>query len=137
MAGMAKVILIGNVGRDPEMRFTPSGAPVTSFTVAVNRRYKGQDGEQREETEWFSVDCWNRLAEVANEYLQKGKQVYIEGRIRIDTWDDRNTGEKRARLKVTATDMQMLGSRDDQGAGGQFDRSPGVTENAELDNMPF
>jgi single-strand DNA-binding protein len=137
MAGLNKVILIGNLGRDPEMRFTASGSPVTSFTMAVSRSYKSQDGEQREETDWFSVDCWNRLAEIANEYLQKGRQVYIEGRVRLDTWDDRNTGEKRSRLKVTASDLRLLGQRGDQ-AGGEFgDRSSDVTESAELDNMPF
>jgi single-strand DNA-binding protein len=137
MAGLNKVILIGNLGRDPEMRFTPSGSPVTSFTIAVSRNYKGQDGEQREETDWFSVDCWNRLAEIANEYLAKGRQVYIEGRVRLDTWDDRNTGEKRSRLKVTATDLRLLGQRGDQDAAGSMDRAAGVTENAEFDNMPF
>jgi single-strand DNA-binding protein len=136
MAGVAKVILVGNLGRDPEMRFTASGSPVTSFSIAVSRRFKGQDGEQQEETEWFQIECWNRLAEIANEYLQKGKQVYIEGRIRLNSWYDRNTGEKRYSMRVTATELQMLGTRGDQGSGGQANR-PDITENTEFDNMPF
>jgi single-strand DNA-binding protein len=119
------------------MRFTQSGSPVTSFSVAVSRNFKGQDGEQREETEWFQIECWDRLAEISNEYLQKGRQVYIEGRIRLHSWDDRNTGEKRYSMRVRATDLVLLGQRGDQGAGGPMDRASGITENAELDNMPF
>jgi single-strand DNA-binding protein len=145
MAGIAKANIIGNLGRDPEMRYTPNGSPVTSFSVAVSRRYQTSDGENREETEWFAVECWNKLAETANQYLQKGKQVYIEGRIRTETWDDRTTGEKRFRIKVVANEMQMLGQRGDQPGGSADDFGGGqqrssrgpAGEDFELDTMPF
>ena len=113
-----KIMLIGNLGRDPEMRYTPSGSPVTSFSVAVSRNWKSREGESREETEWFNVTCWDKLAEIANQYLTKGKQVYIEGRLRTHSWDDKNTGEKKYRTEVVATDMTMLGQRGD--SGGDF-----------------
>ena len=135
MAGLNKIILIGNLGRDPEMRYTPSGSAVTSFTVAVNRKYRTQDGEDREETEWFNVSCWNKLAEIANQYLSKGRQVYVEGRLSTRSYEDRN-GEKRFSLDVRAIELQMLGTRGDTvGDGGSFDRD--APDNAELDNMPF
>lgn len=140
MAGLNKVMIIGHLGRDPEMRYTPSGSPVTSFSVAVSRNWKSRDGEAREETEWFNVNCWDKLAEIANQYLTKGKQVYIEGRLRTHSWDDKTTGEKKYRTEVVATDMTMLGSRGDTGGdfGGGNDRSTGTTEESpEFDNMPF
>lgn len=133
MAGLNKVMIIGNLGRDPEMRYTPSGTAVTSFSVATSRRWTDRDGQQREETQWFTVDCWNKLAETANQYLSKGRQVFIEGRIALEEWDDRQTGEKRARLKVTALDLVMLGSR---GEGGEME-SRGEAPVEDLDNMPF
>jgi single-strand DNA-binding protein len=140
VAGINKVIIVGNLGRDPEMRYLPSGSPVTNFSVAVSRRWKSRDGEDKEETEWFNVNCFDRLAEIANQYLSKGRQVYIEGRLRTRSWDDQQTGEKRYRTEVVATEMQMLGQRGDQG-GDQFggdrgDRSA-APENADFENMPF
>src|ERR671939_344533 len=96
-ASLNKVMIIGNLGRDPEMRYTPSGSPVTNFSVAVTRRWNSPDGESREETEWFNVTCWNKLAEIANQYLSKGRQVYIEGRLRTRSWEDQQTGEKKYR----------------------------------------
>jgi|SRR5947209_2441609 len=132
MAGINKIILVGNLGRDPEMRYTPSGKAVTSFSIAVSRNYRSQDGEQREETEWFNVSCWDRLAEVANQYLAKGRQVYIEGRLRSRSYEDRN-GEKRFSLDVTATELQMLGQR---GEGAETAAGP-ATEATDLDSMPF
>ena len=140
MAGLNKVMIIGNLGRDPEMRYTPSGSPVTSFSVAVTRKWNSRDGEAREETEWFNVNCWDKLAEIANQYLTKGKQVYIEGRLRTHSWDDKTTGEKKYRKEVVATDMTMLGQRGD--AGGDFsggnDRGPvAAGDGSEFDNMPF
>ena len=145
MAGLNKLIIIGNLGRDPEMRYLPSGSAVTSFSVAVTRRFKGQDGENREETDWFNVSCFNRLAEIANEYLAKGRQVYIEGRVRLGQWDDRQTGEKRARLELVATDLVMLGQRGDApGGGDSFGGQPAAagdrgfaSDNNDFDNMPF
>ncbi|HLJ67332.1 MAG TPA: single-stranded DNA-binding protein [Chloroflexota bacterium] len=133
MASLNKVMIIGNLGRDPEMRYLPSGKPVTSFSVAVSRRWAGQDGEQREETEWFNVECWDKLAETANQYLAKGRQVYVEGRLRTRSWDDQQSGQKRYRTELIASTFQMLGRRDESEPAG----APGVTENAEFDNMPF
>jgi single-strand DNA-binding protein len=134
MAGLNKIIIIGNLGRDPEMRYTPSGSPVTNFTVAVSRRYNTRDGEAREETEWFRVSCWDRLAETANQYLQKGRQVYIEGRVKIHSWDDSQSGERRSQMEISASNLVLLGQRGDQPEVGE--QAAGV-DAAELDNMPF
>ncbi len=113
MAGLNKVQIIGNLGRDPEMRYTPQGKAVTSFPVAVNRKWSGG-----EETIWFRVSAWERLAEICNQYLAKGKQVYIEGRIKEpDVYTDRN-GVTRASLEITATEMVMLGGGPSDGSGG-------------------
>jgi single-strand DNA-binding protein len=132
---MAKITIIGNLGSDPEMRYLPNGDAVTNFSVAVNRRYRTRDGEDREETDWYRVSCFRRLAEVANEYLSKGKQVYIEGRPRLHTWDDNQSGEKRARIEIDASDLQMLGSRADQGMESRGGAS--APSNSDFDNMPF
>ena len=102
-----KMTLIGNVGTDPEMRYTPNGNPVTSFTVATNRRYTTAEGEQREETEWFTVSAWNRLGETINQYLTKGRRVYVEGRLKSSTWTG-NDGETRFRNEITASQIMML-----------------------------
>ena len=102
-----KMTLIGNVGTDPEMRYTPNGNPVTSFTVATNRRYTTAEGEQREETEWFTVSAWNRLGETINQYLTKGRRVYVEGRLKSSTWTG-NDGETRFRNEITANQILML-----------------------------
>ena len=102
-----KMTLIGNVGSDPEMRYTPNGNPVTSFTVATNRRYTTAEGEQREETEWFTVSAWNRLGETINQYLTKGRRVYVEGRLKSSTWTG-NDGETRFRNEITANQILML-----------------------------
>ena len=102
-----KMTLIGNVGTAPEMRYTPNGNPVTSFTVATNRRYTTAEGEQREETEWFTVSAWNRLGETINQYLTKGRRVYVEGRLKSSTWTG-NDGETRFRNEITANQILML-----------------------------
>ncbi len=115
-----KIIVIGHLGRDPEMRYTPSGQGVTSFSVASSRRYRTAAGEQREETEWFNVSAWGRLAEVCNQYLTKGQQVYVEGRLRSRSYQA-NDGQTRFSLEINLTEMQMLGSR---GSGMGDDRSP-------------
>jgi single-strand DNA-binding protein len=136
VAGMAKITIIGNLGSDPEMRYLPNGDAVTNFSIAVSRRVRGRDGgEDREETDWYRVSCFRRLAEVANEYLAKGRQVYIEGRPRLHTWDDTNTGEKRARIEIDANEMTMLGSRADSGMETRGGSS--APSNTDFDNMPF
>ncbi len=109
MAGINKVILLGNLGKDPEMRHTPSGVPVCSFPVATSESYTDrQSGERRTQTEWHNVVLWRRLAEIAEQYLRKGSQVYIEGKIRTRSWDDEN-GNKRYTTEVVADQMQLLG----------------------------
>ncbi|MCL0073480.1 single-stranded DNA-binding protein, partial [Dehalococcoidia bacterium] len=105
-----KLIAIGNVGRDPEMRFTPSGKPVTSFSLATNRVFTASDGERRKETEWFNIVAWNRLAETCNQFLTKGKQVYVEGEMRTRTWEGQD-GQKRSRVEVYANRVIFLDRR--------------------------
>jgi single-strand DNA-binding protein len=141
MAGsLNKVMLIGNVGRDPEMRYLQSGEPVTTFSVATNRRWTGSDGQPHEETEWHNVVAWRKLAEQCNEYLSKGKKVYIEGALKTRSWDDPASGQKKYRTEIVANTMQMLDQRPrDEGAGG-FDREDrgGLGENPiDLDDTPF
>ncbi len=123
-----KVILIGNLGRDPEVRTTQSGQPVASFSLATNRRWTDRSGQRQEQTEWHNIVCWGRQAEIAGQYLQKGRQIYVEGRLQTRSWDDRQTGEKKYRTEVICDNFQMLGQRGDAdggGGGGGFDRSGG------------
>ena len=108
--GLNKVMIIGNLGRDPEMRYTPSGKPVTSFSIASSRSWISSDGERREETEWFNVVAWGNLAEICNQHLNKGQQVYIEGRLQTRSWEDDN-GQRHFRTEVVANEMIILGSR--------------------------
>jgi single-strand DNA-binding protein len=107
---MNKILIIGNLGSDPEMRYTPSGSSVTSFTVATNRRYRTSDGENREETEWFRISAWNRLAETCNQYLQRGSKVYVEGRLTSRTYVG-NDGQTRVSLDVNASEVRFIDSR--------------------------
>jgi single-strand DNA-binding protein len=103
-------MIIGNLGRDPEMRYTPSGRPVTTFSVATSRSWNTSDGERRTETEWFNVVAWGSLAEICKQYLSKGQQVYIEGRLQTRRWED-DDGNKRTTTEVVAKEMVMLGNR--------------------------
>lgn len=121
-ASLNKVMLIGNVGRDPEMRFTPSGTAVTTFSVATNRRIRSQDGQWTDETEWHNVVTFEKLAEQCNEYLNKGRKVYIEGRLQTRSWDDKDSGQKKYRTEIVANTMQMLDQRPrDEGGFGDAD----------------
>ena len=137
MAGLNKVMIIGNVGRDPEMRYTPSGQAVTSFSVAVSRRWNAPEGDQREETEWFNVVAWAKLAEQCNQLITKGRRVYIEGRLQTRSWDDRETGQKKYRTEVVANVMLLLDSRPPGGGGGPRDDSGFPTDEVEPDDIPF
>lgn len=110
-----KVILVGNLGRDPELRYTPQGTPVCSFSMATNERRKDKTGEMQDHTTWFRVTLWGRQAETASQYLTKGRPVYIEGRLRVEEWTDRD-GKARHTLEVHATDMQFIGSKADDSA---------------------
>ncbi len=118
-----KVMVIGRLGKDPETRYTPQGSAMTRFSVASGRRWRTAEGEDREETEWFNVVAWDKLAEICAQYLLKGSQVYIEGRLKTRSWDDQATGQKRYITEVVAGDMIMLDTRRD-GVGG----APGSAE---------
>ncbi len=123
MASFNKVILLGNLTRDPEVRYTPKGSAVCDLGLAVNRQYSLDNGEKREEVTYVDVVLWARLAEIAGEYLKKGRPVFIEGRLQLDTWDDKQSGQKRSKLRVVGETMQLLGSRPGGGAsaGGDAD----------------
>lgn len=119
MASFNKVILLGNLTRDPQVRYTPSGTAVAEIGLAVNRYwFDKQTNSRREETTFVDVTLWGRDAEVAGEYLGKGRPVLIEGRLQLDSWDDKTTGQKRTKLRVVGERMQMLGSRGEGGGGG-------------------
>ncbi len=123
MGSLNKVQIIGNLGADPEMRFTASGQAVATFNVAVNRRYQTRDGERREETEWVRCVAWARLAETTSQYLTKGSQVYLEGRLQTRQWEDRE-GQRRYTTEVVASDVQFLDRRGGGGGGGDFGGGP-------------
>jgi single-strand DNA-binding protein len=118
MASFNKVILLGNLTRDPEVRYTPKGTAVTDLGLAVNRTYTADNGEKREEVTFVDVTFWGRTAEVAGEDLKKGRPVFVEGRLQLDSWDDKTSGQKRTKLKVIGENMQMLGSPRGGAAGG-------------------
>ncbi|HWZ41960.1 MAG TPA: single-stranded DNA-binding protein [Candidatus Saccharimonadales bacterium] len=129
-----KVMLIGNLGKDPEVKFTPSGMAVAKFTVATNERFKDKSGEWQDRTEWHSIVAWQRLAEIVGEYLKKGQKVYIEGRLQTSSWDDKNSGEKKYRTEIVASDMVMLSSRGEGGGGGDFEGRPSRNSSASNSN---
>lgn len=112
--GLNKVMIMGNLGRDPEMRYTPSGKPVTSFSVAVSRTYMKPEGERTEVTDWFNVVAWGRLAEICSQYLTKGSMVYVEGRLETRSWEGDN-GQKHFRTEVVANDVNILDRKGRQG----------------------
>ncbi len=124
MANFNKVMLMGNLTRDPEVRYTPKGTAVAEIGLAINRFFSGENGEKREETTFVDVTLWGRTAEIAGEYLKKGRPVFIEGRLQLDTWDDKTSGQKRSKLKVVGEGMQLIGSRDAAGGGGGSSRGP-------------
>jgi len=114
-----KVILVGRLGKDPEVRSTPSGTSVAKFSVATDERFTDKNGEKQERTEWHNVVAWGKLGEICGQYLRKGKLVYIEGSIRTDSWDDKESGQKKYRTEIVARDMKMLDRRgDDEASGG-------------------
>lgn len=116
MASVNKVILVGNLGRDPEVRYSPDGAAICNVSLATTSQWKDKSsGERREETEWHRVVFYNRLAEIAGEYLRKGRSIYVEGRIKTRKWQDKETGQDRYSTEIIGEQMQMLGGRDDDG----------------------
>ena len=149
MASFNKVILLGNLTRDPEVRYTPKGSAVCDLGIAVNRSYTLDSGEKREEVTFVDVVLWSRLAEIAGEYLKKGRPIFIEGRLQLDTWDDKQSGQKRSKLRVIGETMQLLGGRPPGaggGEGGERESRPGKTTpppkaaekgEADDDEIPF
>ncbi len=121
MASLNKVMLIGNLTREPEVRYTPKGSAVSDLGIAVNRTYVTDSGEKMQETTYVDVVVWSRLAEIAGQFLHKGSPVFIEGRLQMDTWEDKATGQKRSKIRVVADNLQFLGRREggeDNGGGG-------------------
>jgi single-strand DNA-binding protein len=133
-----KVILIGNLGKDPEVKYTPSGTAMAKFSLATNERYKDKSGEFQERTEWHNIVAWQRLAEIAGEYLKKGRSVYIEGRIQTRSWDDKTSGQKKYMTEIVANDLVLLGGGRGEGAegsgGGKGARSAAAEPSAPPEN---
>jgi single-strand DNA-binding protein len=113
-----RVTLIGHLGRDPQLKHTGGGTAVANFTLATNDRYKDKDGNWQERTEWHNITCWARLAEIASEYLKKGRAVYVEGSLRTHSWDDKQSGQKRYQTYISATDLVLLGGERSEGSSG-------------------
>src|SRR5229473_6776711 len=127
-----KVILVGNVGADPEVKYTPSGVPVGKFSIATNERFKNKSGEWQDRTEWHNIVAWQRLAEIVGEYVSKGSKVYIEGKLQTSSWEDRHSGEKKYRTEIVARDLVLLGSRENgDGAKPAASQSAEETESGE------
>jgi single-strand DNA-binding protein len=145
MASVNKVILIGRLGKDPEIRSIPSGTSVAKFTIATDERYTDRNGEKQERTEWHNIVAWGKLAEICGQYLRKGKLVYIDGHIRTDSWDDKETGQKRYRTEIIANNMQMLDRKGDENDGGgsyagaarKTATVPATAEAEEDEDVPF
>ena len=156
MAGVNKVILVGNLGRDPEVRYTKSGQAVASFSLATSEKWTGKDGNKEEKTEWHRIVAWGKLGEICGEYLSKGKQIYIEGRLQTREWED-NDGNKKQTTEIVANNMTMLGqaggasgsgsgygggsnsggSRGSSGSSGSQSSSSGGSDDFEDDDIPF
>jgi single-strand DNA-binding protein len=119
-----RVTLLGNLGKDPEMRYTPNNTAIATFTIATNERYKDSDGNWQDRRERHNIVAWQRLAEIANEYLKKGRQVYVEGRLQTRSWDDKQTGEKKYRTEIVASDLVLLGGGSPRNGQEEFDQRP-------------
>jgi single-strand DNA-binding protein len=137
MAGKSlnKVLLIGHLGKDPEVSYTASGVAVAKFSIATNERWKDQDGNTQERTEWHNIVAWRKLAEICGQYLKKGSKVYLEGRLQTRSWDDKNTGVKRYTTEIIADDLIMLDSK-----GGSMEDNGKVAEEPsapEKEDLPF
>lgn len=125
MPSLNKVMLMGNLTRDPEVRYTPKGTAVTDVGLAINRFFTSENGEKREETTFVDITFWGRQAENIGQYMKKGRPLFVEGRLQLDTWQDKQTGQNRSRLKVIGDNFQFLGGRDDEGGGsGGGDAAP-------------
>ena len=137
MAGVNKAILVGRLGKDPEIKYTPSGTAIANFTMATSENYKDKDGQKQERTEWHRIVAFGKLAEICGEYLAKGKQVYVEGRIQTRSWDDKD-GNKKYMTEIVANIMQMLGKADESASGASAADSSVVPESPQVDeDVPF
>ncbi len=135
MANLNKVMIIGNVGTDPEMRFTPSGNPVTTFRIATSRTFTTSEGERKQETEWFTVVTWNKLAESCNQFLSKGRRAYVEGKLRTRTWEGKD-GQKRTSVEIVADRVLFL-DRSGQSVSPLSEEIEIGEGGLEADNLPF
>jgi len=128
-----KVILVGHLGRDPEVKFTASGTPVAKFSLATNERYKDKGGEWQDRTEWHYIVAWQRLAEIVGEYVKKGSRIYIEGRLQTSSWEDKQSGEKKYRTEIIASDLVLLSGRGEGVGDGGGQASRGASASAGFD----
>ena len=137
MAGVNKAILVGRLGKDPEIKYTPNGTAIANFTMATSENYKDKDGQKQEKTEWHRIVAFGKLAEICGEYLVKGKQVYIEGRIQTRSWDDKDANKKYM-TEIVANTMQMLGKVDDTASPATVGESNVVSESSPVEeDVPF
>jgi len=134
-----KVMLIGNLGKDPELRYTGGGAPVATFSLATNESWKDQDGNMQERTEWHNIVAWSKLAEICQQYLKKGRRVYVEGRIQTRSYDDKNTGAKKYMTEIVANNMIMLDPREQGDSGSSYaaPEAPAPGTDTSKDDLPF
>lgn len=141
-----KAILVGRLGKDPEVRSTPSGQTVAKFSLATGDKYTDRNGQEQDRTEWHNIVAWGRLGEICGQYLKKGKLVYIEGRIHNDSWDDKETGQKKYRTEIIANEMKMLGSKGEGESSGSYDNgssyrqggaAPSQVAESNDDDVPF
>jgi single-strand DNA-binding protein len=140
-----KVILVGNVGKDPEVKYSPSGTPIAKFSLATNEKYKDRSDEWQERTEWHNIVAWQRLAEIVGEYVKKGAKLYIEGKLQTSSWEDRESGTQKYRTEIVARDLVLLGSHENGGGGEDRsnrngdERQPVYAGSAEItdEDIPF
>lgn len=141
LKGVNKVILVGNVGKAPEVKYSPSGTPVAKFSLATNERFKDRSGEWQERVEWHSIVAWQRLAEIVGEYVREGSKLYVEGKLQTSTWEDRQNGGKKYRTEIIAREIVLLGSRGNgQGRGEETpsgESTPEPTPSEAGDEIPF
>jgi single-strand DNA-binding protein len=129
MPNLNKVMLMGNLTRDPEIKYTPKGTAIANFGMAINRNYSTEGGEKREEVTFIDIEAFGRTAEIIGEYFKKGRPIFIEGRLKLDTWDDKQTGQKKSKLRVVADSFEFLGSREGgPGGGGESGEGGGRPE---------
>ena len=131
-----KVILVGNLGKDPELRYTPAGAAVATFSLATTERFKGKDGQMQDKTEWHNIVMYRRLAEIAGEYLKKGRPVYVEGRLQTRKWEDKE-GNKHSSVEIVASEMMMLGERRDASHASNTEAEAPEVSSTDEDEFPF